>query len=70
MRRDPFWVIEKFTDGKSAGYWTGASSREFTNDIDKAIQFCRHDDARWVIVGWHWPDVQITEHTYLQEDSQ
>ncbi len=61
-----FWVIEQFTDGKSQGYWDGGSSRSFTKDIDASQQFCRKVDAHRAIWGWHWKDVRITEHLYMQ----
>lgn len=60
-----FWVVEQFKDGRSSGYWDGGNSRQFTNDIDKAIQFCRHADALWATRGWHWGDTKITEHIIL-----
>ena len=60
-----FWVIERFENGKSAGYWDGGSSRSFIADIEKAIHFCRRQDAFWATRGWHWGDTQITEHLYL-----
>jgi hypothetical protein len=60
-----FWVVERFDDGKSAGYWNGSHSRDFQPDINEAIQFCRRRDAMWVIAGWHWKDVKITEHIML-----
>jgi hypothetical protein len=62
---ESFWVIEQFTDGKSSGYWGGLSSREFTPDIESAIQFHRRWDAAWAIKGWHWTDVRPTEHTMM-----
>lgn len=65
MTERTFWVVEQFQGGQSAGYWDGGSSRSFVIDIDKAIQFCRRQDAMWVIVGWHWKDVKITEHIML-----
>jgi hypothetical protein len=60
-----FWVVERFENGKSAGYWDGANSRSFQSEIDKAIQFRRQQDAFWATRGWHWTDVQITEHCYI-----
>lgn len=63
--RHTFWVVERFEDDRSAGYWDGGNSRSFVADIDNAIQFCRRQDAMWVIVGWHWRDVQTTEHIML-----
>lgn len=65
MSNRSFWVVERFEGGKSAGYWNGSHYRDFTTDIGSAIQFCRRQDAMWVIVGWHWKDVQITEHMYV-----
>jgi hypothetical protein len=61
----PFWVIEQFTDGQSSGYWDGGSSRSFVAAIDKAVQFCRKEDAATIKRGWHWQDCQITEHLML-----
>lgn len=60
-----FWVVERFENNTSAGYWNGSHSRDFQPDINEAIQFCRRRDAMWVIAGWHWKDVQITEHVAL-----
>ena len=60
-----FWVVERFENGKSAGYWDGGSSRSFTRDIDKAVQFRRRQDGFWVTHGWHWGDTQITEHAMV-----
>lgn len=60
-----FWVVERFENGKSAGYWGGGHSRQFIMDINKAIQFCRRDDAMWCITGWHWKDVELTEHIMI-----
>lgn len=60
-----FWVVEHFERGKSGGYWDGGSSRSFTPNIDAAIQFHRQQDAKNLIVGWHWADVQITSHMML-----
>lgn len=60
-----FWVIERFGNGKSFGYWTGESSRDFLSDIEKAIQFVRREDAFRIRRGWHWQDVQVTEHMYM-----
>jgi hypothetical protein len=60
-----FWVIERFENGRSAGYWDGANSRSFQPEIDKAIQFRRKEDAFWATRGWHWNDVQLTEHLYI-----
>lgn len=62
---ETFWVVERFENDKSAGYWDGGHSRMFVPKIDDAIQFRRRQDAQWVIVGWHWKDVQITEHMML-----
>lgn len=67
--RPTFWVVERFENDKSIGYWDGGHSRAFVTDIDKAVQFCRQQDAMWTIVGWHWKDVQITEHTRLVSPS-
>lgn len=64
-----FWVVERFENGRSAGYWDGASSRSFQPDIDQAIHFCRQQDAFWATRGWHWNDVRITEHLYLAADA-
>jgi hypothetical protein len=64
-RQDSFWVVERFANGKSAGYWNGGNSREFVTKIKDAIQFCRRQDAMWGIVGWHWGDVELTEHRYM-----
>jgi hypothetical protein len=60
-----FWVIERFENGKSQGYWAGDSSRDFITEIDNAIHFCRRDDAWRIKRGWHWQDTQVTEHAYL-----
>ena len=60
-----FWVVERFDHGRSGGYWDGGSSRSFVTDIDQAIQFNRRQDAKNLIVGWHWADVQITAHLML-----
>lgn len=60
-----FHVVERFEDGKSAGYWDGGNSRSFISDIDKAVQFCRKQDAFWATRGWHWNDTKITEHIML-----
>jgi hypothetical protein len=65
MAQSSFWVVEQFKDGKSCGYWDGASSRSFTRDINRAVQFCRKDDAYWATRGWHWGDTQITEHLMI-----
>jgi len=62
----PFWVIERFENGKSQGYWAGDSSRDFITEIDNAIQFCRKEDAWRIKRGWHWNDTQVTEHAYLE----
>lgn len=64
-RANSFWVVERFKDGRSDGYWTGGSSRDFTTDINKAVQFRRHDDAFWVTRGWHWDDTKISEHIMI-----
>lgn len=62
---DTFWVIERFENGKSQGYWAGDSSRDFIAEIDNAIHFCRKEDAWRIKRGWHWNDTQVTEHVYL-----
>lgn len=62
-----FWVLERFENDQSLGYWNGASSRSFVNDIDAAVQFRRKEDAMPIKRSWHWQDVKITEHGYLQE---
>lgn len=64
-QNESFWVVERFENGRSAGYWTGASSRDFTADIEKAVQFHRKDDAFWATRGWHWRDTKLTEHVML-----
>jgi hypothetical protein len=64
--RQSFWVIERFENGRSAGYWDGASSRSFLLDIEKAIQFRRREDCFWATRGWHWTDVQFTEHLMME----
>lgn len=64
-RARAFWVIEQFIDGKSRGYWDGGNSRSFQPDINRAVQFFRKQDAFWATRGWHWDDVQITEHMIL-----
>ncbi|MDB5777551.1 MAG: hypothetical protein JWP38_3684 [Herbaspirillum sp.] len=64
-----FWVVEQFTNGQSSGYWDGANSRSFISDIEKAVHFCRHEDALWSTRGWHWNDTQITEHVIFGFDS-
>ncbi|MDE2469660.1 MAG: hypothetical protein KGL35_13215, partial [Bradyrhizobium sp.] len=61
-----FWVVERFENEQSAGYWSGGNSRAFLTDIEKAVHFCRREDAMWTIIGWHWGDVRITEHVYLE----
>lgn len=61
-----FWVVERFENERSAGYWSGGNSRAFLTDIEKAVHFCRREDAMWTIIGWHWGDVQITEHAYVE----
>lgn len=63
--RRSFWVVERFENGRSVGYWDGGSSRHFVTDIDKAIQFCRKMDAYFVVRLWHWKDIEICEHIYL-----
>ena len=65
LAKTSFWVIEQFVDGKSQGYWFGNSSREFSTDIDKAIQFRRREDAARVKSAWHWKDTEVTEHMYV-----
>lgn len=63
-----FWVIEKFVDGKSIGYWDGGHSEHFVTDIEKAIQFRRKDDAFWFNRAWGPAQrigVQLTEHLML-----
>lgn len=60
-----FWVVERWEDSRSIGYWDGGSSRHFVTDIDKAIQFCRKQDAFWTTRGWHWKDTKICEHMYV-----
>lgn len=60
-----FWVIERFEHQQSKGYWDGGSSRSFTPDIEKAIQFCRREDCFWATRGWHWVDTQFTQHQML-----
>jgi len=64
-----FWVIERFENGKSLGYWNGDSSRDFVTDIDLAIQFRRRADAWRIKRGWHWMDTEVTEHSYLSHES-
>lgn len=64
-RNGSFWVIERFLNGKSFGYWAGDSSREFVLEIDHAIQFCRREDAWRIKRGWHWADTEVTEHLYM-----
>jgi hypothetical protein len=64
-----FWVIERFENGRSLGYWNGDSSRDFVTDIELAIQFRRRDDAWRIKRGWHWTDTQATEHSYLNHES-
>jgi hypothetical protein len=65
MTRHTFWVIERFENGQSQGYWDGGNSRTFVRDIEQAIHFCREQDARPIVRSWHWQDVKITEHLYL-----
>ena len=60
-----FWVIERFENGQSKGYWDGGSSRCFNTNIEKAVQFRRHQDAFWATKGWHWTDTKITEHGFI-----
>jgi hypothetical protein len=60
-----FWVVERFENGKSAGYWDGGHSRSFQPDIEKAVHYCRREDAFWSTRGWHWDDIQLTEHAYI-----
>ena len=60
-----FWVVERFEDGRSAGYWDGGSSRSFTADIDRAVQFHRQRDAFWATRSWHWQDTKIIEHMMI-----
>jgi hypothetical protein len=60
-----FWVLERFTDGRSAGYWDGSHSQSFTNDIEKACQFCRKEDVFWATRGWRGSDTKLTEHIML-----
>lgn len=60
-----FWVIERFEDGQSAGYWNGMNSRSFVTNIEAAIQFRRREDALPIKSSWHWRDVKITEHGYV-----
>lgn len=62
-----FWVVERFENSKGAGYWDGGSSRSFVTDINQAVHFCRRQDAMWVMRGWHWGDVEITEHVMIGE---
>lgn len=57
-----FYVIERFEDGRSMGYWDGGSERSLFPDIDMAIQFRRRRDAIPIIRPWHRRDCQITEH--------
>jgi hypothetical protein len=63
-RASCFWVIERFEDGHSKGYWTGESSRSFTPSIDAAVQFRRRQDALPIKSSWHWKDCAIVEHKY------
>ena len=63
--RRSFHVVERFEDGRSVGYWDGGNSRSFVSDINKAVQFCRKEDAFWVTRGWHWSGTKITEHVML-----
>lgn len=65
---ESFWVIERFANGKSLGYWAGDNSRCFIAEIDNAIHFCRKDDAWRIKRGWHWEDTQVTEHCYLKNE--
>lgn len=67
--RRTFWVVEQFTNGIGGKYWDGGNSRSFVTDIDKAIQFCRHDDAFWASKGWHWGDTKITQHVVIGENN-
>jgi len=60
-----FYVIERFENGKSLGYWNGNSSRDFDTNIEQAIQFRRKEDAQHIRRGWHWKDTQVTEHLYI-----
>jgi hypothetical protein len=60
-----FWVVERFEDGRSAGYWDGANSRSFQADIAAAVQFCRQQDATRATRGWHWTDTKVVEHAYI-----
>lgn len=62
-----FWVVERWEDERSVGYWTGGHSRSFTTDINKAAQFCRHEDAFWITKGWHWGDTKIVQHMTVSE---
>jgi hypothetical protein len=63
-----FWVIERFENGQSKGYWNGMNSRSFISDIDCAVQFRRKEDALPIHSSWHWTDTRITQHGYIRAD--
>ena len=63
--REAFWVLERFVDGKSQGYWNGGSSRSFIPNINEAIQFRRRQDAMPIWSSWHWTDVEVVEHVMV-----
>jgi len=60
-----FWVIEQFKDGVGGKYWAGDSSRDFVDDVEKAVQYRRKSDAWRATRGWHWTDIKHTEHLIL-----
>lgn len=64
-----FWVLERVENDQSAGYWNGLNSRSFVSDIDAAVQFRRREDALPIKSSWHWQDVEITEHAYVDAGS-
>ena len=63
---ETFWVIERFENGQSQGYWYGEGSRQFSKDIDVAIQFRRKSDAVKIRRAWHWKDCEVTEHLEMR----
>lgn len=66
---DTFWVVEKFQQDKSAGYFEGGDSFEgFTANIEVALQFRRKQDAERVI-SFMFGDLRATEHGYMAKES-
>lgn len=61
-----FWVVEKFENGSSAGYFAGGDMfKDFVANIEQALQFRRKRDAERVS-GFMFGDVRATEHCYVE----